>query len=76
MDAAKTSIGFTTVVPKTIHYFSNGTGRDSYIATNCGGLVAPKELKTAFELGMRISPNVFIRHVPITKIISRKDTQN
>lgn len=46
------SNGFGQLAAKTMHYFSNGSGRDSYIATNCGGLFAPQEVKTAFELGM------------------------
>ena len=58
MDVKRSSAGFTQISPKTLHYFSNGTGRDGYIATNCGGLIAPMEVKTAFELGIMIhSPN-------------------
>ena len=51
MEVKRSSVGFSQISPKTLHYFSNGTGRDSYIATNCGGLIAPQEVKTAFELG-------------------------
>ena len=55
MDQKRSSTGFCHILPKTLHYISNGTGRDSYIATDCGGLIAPKEVKTAFDLGTECS---------------------
>ncbi len=51
MDLRSSSNEFNQLAAKTLHYFSNGSGRDSYIATNCGGLFAPQEVRTAFELG-------------------------
>ena len=51
MDIKRSSNGFCSISPKTQHYFSNGGGRDGYIATNSGGLIAPIENKTTFELG-------------------------
>ncbi len=51
MEFRKTTTGFNTTQAKTVHYFSNGTGRDFYIAHNSGGLIANKDVLTAFDLG-------------------------
>mmetsp|Transcript_15533 Transcript_15533/g.1396 ORF Transcript_15533/g.1396 Transcript_15533/m.1396 type:complete len:117 (+) Transcript_15533:109-459(+) len=41
-----------TVGPKSIHYHSNGSGRDQYITTTCGGLFRNKPEKcSGFEIG-------------------------
>ena len=47
----KATIGLCSIPPKTIHYLPDGTGRDPYIAVNCGGLMIKEELKTAFAIG-------------------------
>ena len=39
------------ISPKGTFYFSNGTGRDSYIFHNNGGLCLQNDTKTAFALG-------------------------
>lgn len=51
MDPRRTFNGSCEIPAKTVHYFSDGTGRDVYIAHNSGGMIAAKEVKTAFELG-------------------------
>ena len=47
--------------PKGTFYFSNGTGRDSYIFHNNGGLCLQNDTKTAFALG-----HLLLRLVPTT----------
>ena len=42
---------FASCNPKSVHYLSDGTGRDNYIAVNSGGLIVSKETKTAFAIG-------------------------
>ena len=37
---------------KTIHYLPNGTGRDSYIFSTSGGLMAAESIKSGFSLGI------------------------
>ena len=35
---------FTIFSPKTAFYFANGTGRDTYISVNNGGMTMPHKL--------------------------------
>ena len=46
MDMRKT---ITAFYPKTAFYFANGTGRDSYIAVNNGGLTASRPIRSEFS---------------------------
>eukprot|EP00831_Metopus_contortus_P085041 TRINITY_DN9792_c0_g1_i1.p1 TRINITY_DN9792_c0_g1~~TRINITY_DN9792_c0_g1_i1.p1 ORF type:complete len:277 (-),score=27.24 TRINITY_DN9792_c0_g1_i1:6-836(-) len=42
---SKVSItGNCSIPAKSLHYFSNGTGRDGYISSNSGGLIAPRKV--------------------------------
>ena len=43
--------GFGYIPAKSIHYQSDGSGRDTYIGINNGGLMVTEENKTAFSIG-------------------------
>jgi len=42
----------TPISAKTTFYLSDGTGRDTYIHYNSGGLVAPSVPQTRFDSGI------------------------
>eukprot|EP00831_Metopus_contortus_P012829 TRINITY_DN1516_c0_g1_i5.p3 TRINITY_DN1516_c0_g1~~TRINITY_DN1516_c0_g1_i5.p3 ORF type:complete len:151 (+),score=24.79 TRINITY_DN1516_c0_g1_i5:112-564(+) len=44
--------GNSPIPPKTLYYYSNGTGRDTYIATNCGGLFAARKQVVLDSIGI------------------------
>ncbi len=50
MDANMVFNGRCEIPAKTLHYFSNGTGRDSYIATNSGGLISGPKQRLPLEV--------------------------
>lgn len=54
------SSGSGYVPAKSIHYQSNGAGRDRYISANSGGLMQPEETVTAFSIGIRSS---YLRYI-------------
>eukprot|EP00831_Metopus_contortus_P059117 TRINITY_DN51139_c0_g1_i1.p2 TRINITY_DN51139_c0_g1~~TRINITY_DN51139_c0_g1_i1.p2 ORF type:complete len:120 (-),score=23.47 TRINITY_DN51139_c0_g1_i1:319-678(-) len=42
--------GHARIEAKTLHYFANGSGRDNYIAYNCGGMFAPTQASNTIDL--------------------------
>ena len=60
MSLWRTTTGFGHVPAKSIHYQSNGFGRDRYISVNSGGLMQPQETVTAFSIGTSIA---YFRHI-------------
>lgn len=52
MSLWRTSAGFGHIPAKSVHYQSNGFGRDRYISANSGGLMQPEETVTAFSIGI------------------------
>ena len=58
MDNKAAILGTCTIPPKTLHYFSNGTGRDTYIGTNCGGFFAERKPMLPPPVGKKYRWNV------------------
>eukprot|EP00826_Nyctotherus_ovalis_P033735 TRINITY_DN2747_c0_g2_i4.p1 TRINITY_DN2747_c0_g2~~TRINITY_DN2747_c0_g2_i4.p1 ORF type:complete len:182 (-),score=31.92 TRINITY_DN2747_c0_g2_i4:155-700(-) len=70
MSLWRTSAGFGHIPAKSVHYQSNGFGRDRYISANSGGLMQPEETITAFSIG------TFPRERPYFVISPRMNPKN
>ena len=46
---------YSAIAPKATFYFSDGTGRDAYIAINNGGLTVSKAGNTSVDHGTVLS---------------------
>jgi hypothetical protein len=55
MESTRGRMGYCEIPPKNLHYFPNGTGRDSYIATTSGGLFAARTPRLPPEIGKQLS---------------------
>ena len=52
MDLIKLGYKSSEIPAKTTHYWSNGTGRDTYVLENSGGLLLPQPKKDPIVLGI------------------------
>ncbi len=50
---------FCSITPKTTFYAVDGSGRDSYIAVNNGGMTAAKSSPFGIDCGTPSSPRKF-----------------
>eukprot|EP00826_Nyctotherus_ovalis_P033730 TRINITY_DN2747_c0_g1_i20.p1 TRINITY_DN2747_c0_g1~~TRINITY_DN2747_c0_g1_i20.p1 ORF type:complete len:189 (+),score=27.56 TRINITY_DN2747_c0_g1_i20:115-681(+) len=77
MSLWRTSAGFGHIPAKSVHYQSNGFGRDRYISANSGGLMQPEETITAFSIGTSfLTLGTFPRERPYFVISPRMNPKN